>query len=1421
MGRSSTGSTSNWLLGTNAPVSRYPVSMIGLYRKAGGGNVTTEQCPFSISRQSVQANSLSVEIDSGNILALAGDGVGFSSASKSGAVADGQWHSFCAVFRDLAWRVAGHDGVFGTPNTTSRDFLNGAPTINRVAVGGLYWAPVGGIIVNPFLTGDLAEFAILQTALSEPEYLAWHNKTLNGRAYTLQNMRPGTCRAYYPLNDGTGNEANYASRYGNVNYDLTLQGAMAQSTHPTVATFAPDGMWRPLLSNQRVWTNGVTETLLAGPHSWMGFIQHMYLTRQSVSDSFDRGLTTVLGSDWTNEISAHLISNNTAEPTFLDTETVSRWTSATYVDGADQFAVTTVGGLSGVNSTIGPVIRCDSGALNMYWVFAPTSGTAILYKRVAGVDTSLGTFAYTAAAGDIVYLDAIGTTVRVYVNTVLKLSVTDSAVASGRPGFRTFKVTGGGNQVALWRGGNLASSTTFYPQDFAAYLDVLVGLMVNYTRLWGWDFMRSAVFSPDTLNGPLPWARSSTAGAYDGGNKFDLTTLDTAYFTRLVACVEAARLRNITVSVVLWEMSLGKTLTAGHPFTSTNNINGITGESGGTMAPTYTLATPAITTAQDLYLDRVLTLLGGYWNVQYELGNEPFAGTTNLDGTTSGCDAWLDRMSKHIREYEIANCTYQHMVVASTAGGVTADILPVTTSRSGDAACAGLGWGGFTGTPNFTIPESSPSGVWIVDSDHLNNGTYTVDAFMRAVCQGYGGLLFMEDGYHFAADATGLVSLAIRRNLGYILNMTRRMRLATARPSSALASTGFCLSTPGTDYFAYQPGSAAFTVNLSSASGTLYVDWLNTNDGTHAYSTVAGGSAAQTMTPPFAGSPTGVAVLISTSWLQPFTVGVDDDVDIVALLAPLDALRVGVSEVSVVDVLTAGATVIDAVESLGIRASDLPDILARLALQDSVTVTTVDGSTITVSVDAADSSRVVIGDATDLLAYLAVLDAAAVAGVDAPALVVLSTGTDAAAVAETDTTTLLVSVATTDSAAVVLQEGSTLFALTVVADALGLSVADASALLASLDVADLLTIQVADVGTMAIVGSTDFTGADATPIVLIETTALFALIAAADVVQVQVAESAALDAALAVAETVRAQASEVSSLLIAVATPDTAAVVAAEQSFPLVSVTPTDTPAVAVSDQPDILAVVVAAADVLGCTAAEAYALLVSLSTSESLPTVITTPEGATVAVAGNAVSITASDGVVLATVEAFDLRALLASAEEAVLGLIEEPTIAATVTVAESVPVPVTEAVALTVLITQQEAIAVGASDLAAIMARLDVEALVVVVADESAAGVADTTAADASGVAVTEEPVLAISLAATAERLGVTVDEVGSLIEALVAADTTQLFATEQPDLETFVTGHPAASHPPDSGMQAWGRDRDPQFRPTLFRVSRRWWR
>ena len=72
-----------------------------------------------------------------------------------------------------------------------------------------------------------------------------------------------------------------------------------------------------------------------------------------------------------------------------------------------------------------------------------------------------------------------------------------------------------------------------------------------------------------------PWARSDTPGYSDGGNKFDLTRWDAAYFDRLRRFMAAAERNGVVVEYNLFCPLYSPDLWAVSPMNVINNVNGI------------------------------------------------------------------------------------------------------------------------------------------------------------------------------------------------------------------------------------------------------------------------------------------------------------------------------------------------------------------------------------------------------------------------------------------------------------------------------------------------------------------------------------------------------------------------------------------------------------------------------------------------------------------------------------------------------------------------------------------------------------------------------------------------------------------------------------------------------------------------------
>jgi hypothetical protein len=71
-------------------------------------------------------------------------------------------------------------------------------------------------------------------------------------------------------------------------------------------------------------------------------------------------------------------------------------------------------------------------------------------------------------------------------------------------------------------------------------------------------------------------------------------------------------------------------------------------------------------------------------------------------------------------------------------------------------------------------------------------------------------------------------------------------------PKSDLTETTYCLADKVKEFLIFHPGEKEeFTVNLSNATGTFAVEWLNVNKGTTMEGGPVIGGAVRTFTAPF------------------------------------------------------------------------------------------------------------------------------------------------------------------------------------------------------------------------------------------------------------------------------------------------------------------------------------------------------------------------------------------------------------------------------------------------------------------------------------------------------------------------------------------------------------------------------------------
>jgi hypothetical protein len=119
--------------------------------------------------------------------------------------------------------------------------------------------------------------------------------------------------------------------------------------------------------------------------------------------------------------------------------------------------------------------------------------------------------------------------------------------------------------------------------DYVKYLDELAAHGLNNTRTWAGAYCeddKSFNIARNTLAPAkgrfiCPWARSDQAGYPNGGNKFDLTKWDEAYFKRLKDFLTQASQRGVIVEMVLFCPFYEDSMWKISPQNAANNVNDV------------------------------------------------------------------------------------------------------------------------------------------------------------------------------------------------------------------------------------------------------------------------------------------------------------------------------------------------------------------------------------------------------------------------------------------------------------------------------------------------------------------------------------------------------------------------------------------------------------------------------------------------------------------------------------------------------------------------------------------------------------------------------------------------------------------------------------------------------------------------------
>jgi hypothetical protein len=375
--------------------------------------------------------------------------------------------------------------------------------------------------------------------------------------------------------------------------------------------------------------------------------------------------------------------------------------------------------------------------------------------------------------------------------------------------------------------------------DNRRYLDTLSACGLNHTRTFvgaycepqgAFKIARNSL-APAAGRLICPWARSNQPGYANGGNKFDLTRWDDAYFARFTDFIAQAAERGIVVEVNLWCPFYGDTQWTLSPMNPCNNVNG-----GGPVArdDVYTLnRSGGLLAVQEAMTRKVVEALAGFDNVYFEIMNEPYVRKVP--------DDWQRHIAGVIVDAE-KGLAHPHLISQNIANH--------KARAAGFHPAVGL-FNFHYAWPPETVAMNWDLGRAIGDNETGFHGT--TDAAYRTEAWAFilaGGALYNNLDYSFTVgheDGSFVIpstqpgggGAEFRRQLGVLrdfINGFDFLHMAPAEDVVAAAPAGlhsFALAEPGKQYAVYlcraQAGAAAQAEELSLklASGRYSLTYVS------------------------------------------------------------------------------------------------------------------------------------------------------------------------------------------------------------------------------------------------------------------------------------------------------------------------------------------------------------------------------------------------------------------------------------------------------------------------------------------------------------------------------------------------------------------------------------------------------------------
>ena len=202
--------------------------------------------------------------------------------------------------------------------------------------------------------------------------------------------------------------------------------------------------------------------------------------------------------------------------------------------------------------------------------------------------------------------------------------------------------------------------------DYIAYLNEIAASGLNVTRTFSGAYVeppgafgiQKNTLAPAPGMYICPWIRSKDPGYANGGNKFDLSEWDGAYFARLKDFITRAGEREIVVEFDLFSNYYDTVQWKLSPLNSINNINRVGDFKD--HKEVLSLKHPELLKVQEDMVRKIILELKDFDNIYYEICNEPYF------GDTLALRQWEDHMTSVVVEAE-KDFKFRHLISNNVA----------------------------------------------------------------------------------------------------------------------------------------------------------------------------------------------------------------------------------------------------------------------------------------------------------------------------------------------------------------------------------------------------------------------------------------------------------------------------------------------------------------------------------------------------------------------------------------------------------------------------------------------------------------------------------------------------------------------------------------------------------------------------------